>query len=290
VDYQRQIYNAHQWGIGYTSLLHHALGLFPFKDDFWSSSEVQPGCTQSVCQETNAKLETLVSALSTGPVAPSDKIGFLVKDLIMQTCRADGLLLQSDIPAITMDLVYSTSFNSPFLHNLTHTYSQHRINNSNSEASWHYILAGDTSIEFNITVQDIDEPSDAQFLLFEYFTTPTDVTIFDQAHPLVIPPLISTKPGTVNFKYYVLSPVFRSGEYSLIGERDKFVVASKQRLQSITSGSLTVQLEGAPQEDVHLEVFHGPTQKIESYTCKIGASGVAVLSCVENTNHVCECK
>jgi len=115
-DYQRQVYNANQWSIGYTSILYNSLGVYPFKDCFWSNSSIQYGCNSnaSSCQEPNPLLHTLVAALSAGPVAPSDKMGYPNLKILMQATRADGVLLKPDIPARTMDLARSIQHQSYF--------------------------------------------------------------------------------------------------------------------------------------------------------------------------------
>merc|ERR1712196_595633 len=45
----------------------------------------------------------VVSTLSKGPVAPSDKIGRSDSALILKSCAADGRLLQGDKPAMLID-------------------------------------------------------------------------------------------------------------------------------------------------------------------------------------------
>jgi len=296
IDYQRQITFKNQWAIGYTSILHHALGVFPFKDCFWSSNATQTDCLQTICQEPNALLETLSSSLSTGPVAPADKIGFLNKEYLMQTCRTDGLLLKPDVPARTLDLVFSTGFKeSPRLYNLSHTYSIRTVHNNQGpyELRWHYILAANTELEFNIQPTDLGEPSDGLFVVFDYFVQPTSPLLFTTKYPLKIPALFPLG-NTVNFLYYVIVPIM--GGYTLIGERDKFVTASFERFGQIvkttdTTHSMTnITIFGVPQEEVNLQMFHEPTQKVESYSCKIGYYAYAVLHCVEdNKQHKCTC-
>lgn len=58
-----------------------AIGLAPFKDVFWSTSN-QSG--QPNAFEPNAELESLVSTLSTGPVGPGDKIGLVNQTVVMK--------------------------------------------------------------------------------------------------------------------------------------------------------------------------------------------------------------
>jgi len=289
-DYQRQVYDNNNWAIGYTSMLHHALGVFPFKDCFWSSNQTQTGCVAKVCVEPNAVLETLSALLSTGPVGPADKIGFLDKGNLMQTCRSDGILLKPDIPAITMDLVFSTGFKTqPTLYNLSHTFSKHTVKDSSADnlAVWHYILAADTGIDFTITVQDIGASVSDNFFVFDYFMQPTSLKPFNKANPLMIGAL-HPNGTTVDFKYYVIVPSL--GGYTLIGERNKFTVASNRFGPiSKTSSTTAVTVFGSQREKVTVEVLHEPSQMVESYDCVLGSEGTTLLSCVDASTHSCTC-
>jgi len=292
-DYQRQIYNNNNWAIGYTSLLHHSLGVFPFKDCFWSSNQTQTGCVAKVCHEPNAVLETLSALLSTGAVGPADKIGYLDKVNLMQTCRTDGVLLKPDVPAMTMDLAFSMGFTSTqTLYNISRTYSRHPVvgDNAQTHVSWHYILAADTLIDFTVKPTDVGESDVGKFMVFDYFEMPTNLRLFDQANPLNIKGL-QPNGQLVSFKYYVIVPIFTG--YSLIGERDKFSVASSARFGAVTkisaTNQTTVKILGAPLEVVHLEMYYQPTQKVEAYTCKIGSDGLALLTCMDDKQQQCTC-
>lgn len=99
--------NNDQWKIGVTSLLVSSVGAAPFKDTFWSSSDKQPNNPYGKDTIEPATLtEALVATLSTGPVGPSDKADMLNEQLIMRSCRKDGVLLKPDQPAIALDRTY----------------------------------------------------------------------------------------------------------------------------------------------------------------------------------------
>lgn len=97
-------FHAHypQWAIGGTSMLYWALGLLPFKDGFYSSTHRQTG-GQTVGPESHPEREALIATLSTAMVGPMDGIGLLNKTRLMQTCRADGVVLKPDYPLTTVD-------------------------------------------------------------------------------------------------------------------------------------------------------------------------------------------
>jgi len=295
-DYQRIIYDTTQWSIGYSSILHDALGVFPFKDCFYSNNSVQSGCVQNNCQEPNALLQTLVALLSTGPVGPADKIGYLSVVNLMQTTRSDGLLLKPDRPARAMDKVFSLGFDLyPTLWNLTSTHSNHVIkdDDTNPSFNWHYIMAADTLTSISLTPSDLGEADNGNYFVFDYFQNPTVLARFSSDTPLVIPALTPTG-HMVAFKYYVVFQTLDT--YSLIGERNKFAVASNQRFSKITkmtsNGSTvtTISIAGADKERVIVEMLHVASRMIESYTCTIPASGAATLTCTESTTaHSCSC-
>nr|XP_006815625.1 PREDICTED: uncharacterized protein LOC102804514 [Saccoglossus kowalevskii] len=91
-----------QWKIGLSSILHHAVGLAPYKDTMWTSSK-QPGDPYTNGTELFTELQSVVSLLSSGPVGPGDKIGYMNKSLIMRSCNSDGLLLKPSKPATAID-------------------------------------------------------------------------------------------------------------------------------------------------------------------------------------------
>jgi len=295
-DYQRQIYDKDQWEIGHTSIFYDSIGIYPFKDCFWSNSTTQSGCVGGVCQEPNDILETLVSLLSAGPVAPADKIGFLSVENLMQTTRSDGVLLKPDSPTRTMDLVFSLGFKgTPSLINLSNTRSRHVIQDGQTDPAfmWHYILAANTGQQITVTPADLEQMDNGNLFVFDYFKKPTTLSKFSNTNPLIIPAL---KPNgdKVYYQYYVVFET-SSTSYSLIGERNKFAVASSQRFVSVTkstqSGTTTtkVTFTGGMNEEVTIEMLHTPTTRVESHTCRITAV-TATLTCTETTtSNSCSC-
>ena len=94
-----------QWQIGHTTMLAHALGLAAFKDNFHTSEDQsKQGCKTP--PEPYPALETYVTAMSGGPIGPSDAVGGANKTLIMATCMTDGRLLKPTRPGMLMDRTY----------------------------------------------------------------------------------------------------------------------------------------------------------------------------------------
>ena len=90
-----------QWKIGETSIVAFNLGLAPYKDGFLTRV-TEKGCKFN--KPNIPKLQTYVAALSGGPVGPGDVINDTNRELIMKTCRVDGLLLKPGVPAMSIDL------------------------------------------------------------------------------------------------------------------------------------------------------------------------------------------
>jgi hypothetical protein len=251
-----------QWQIGYSSLIHHVLGVMPFKDNFWTT-ENQPGCIYpSGCVEPNPELQTLVAALSCGPVGPSDMIGSINKTRVMQTCRKDGLLLKPDRPALPVESIFIVQFTQEDtnLIQVWETFSAF----DNGDLSWHYILAADLARPFLLTVADCQDLK-GQSMIFSFYDIANTLTLFDSTHPFKIPAQKSTSgpsytytspeyslnevesqdenknnnnnkapPHKVNFNYYVTAPILDNG-WVVLGETSKFVTMSAQRITEVVT-------------------------------------------------------
>ena len=96
--------NIDQWSTGVSGMFHHAVGLAPSKDNFWTTDK-QKGTSydKGTATEPYNRLQAAATISTTGPVATSDKIGRADRNLIMSMCTSDGMLLQPDKPATIMD-------------------------------------------------------------------------------------------------------------------------------------------------------------------------------------------
>jgi hypothetical protein len=94
-----------QWNIGISSMFADALGMAPYKDVFWSTSN-EPGAPYTTpVIETLPDREILIATLSTGPVTPGDAINYTDTKRIMRCCRQDGLILKPDRPITPIDSI-----------------------------------------------------------------------------------------------------------------------------------------------------------------------------------------
>ena len=67
----------------------------------------QPGPYLPDTHEPWNRLQAVVLALSNGPIAFGDQIGYSNKTLIMRWCNEDGLLLRPDVPATNIDRFFT---------------------------------------------------------------------------------------------------------------------------------------------------------------------------------------
>ena len=93
-DYRYLFDNGLNWvWFLHVNALARALGLHAFKDVFLSDRVAEP----------YAEVEALLAALSTGPVGIGDAIGRADRDLVLRTCREDGVLVKPDAPLAAID-------------------------------------------------------------------------------------------------------------------------------------------------------------------------------------------
>jgi hypothetical protein len=284
-----------QWQMFHTAQLIWAVGLVPYKDDFWTTSN-QTGCRYSLCIEYTPVLETLVAALSAGPVGPADKIGAMNKDLVMRTCAANGDLLKADLPALPLDstLLPPTPDGTPSLIQVAASYTAW------GPFRWYYLLGANLKSVFTVTPEDLPVGSEAKYFdYFKFLNTPTaaNVATFNNSNPIKIPAAsvvhdyeLGAAAGPVGFNYYVVAPVLQSG-WVLLGETSKFITVSKQRITAITSNptELLLTIVGTPKETITLSLINTQSvqQAVQQFTITVATSPI-VFTCAAGPNGVCK--
>ena len=107
-------------GFGGVSAWFWAVGIWPFKDVFYTNSTSKEGAANIPNSgydkgrgEDQPWTHAVVAALSGGGVAPGDVVGGSDVDLILQTCRSDGVLLKPTSPAAYIDRTWQALFRLP---------------------------------------------------------------------------------------------------------------------------------------------------------------------------------
>jgi hypothetical protein len=265
------------------SLFAYAVGMWPFKDNFQTTPGQSP--TYNLIPEGNPWEEALIASLSGGPVGPSDKIGASDRELILRSCRDDGLLLKPDRPATPIDIM--------FLYNKNMIWGGKRpwivTTESNHEIGRTTYLAA-----FNLWPQRMYQP----FVSFAEMGLAGDLLVYNyrtgQAQVLRDRVRFGHMPSDKGF-YYVLAPVLNNG-MAVIGETGKFITLSSKRFPAVKveNGILALEIAGVPGERVTVAVYadHEPEQisktditeaggdaktKIYSYAVLLPASGKSVV-------------
>lgn len=266
------LHGTNQWNIGKTSMIAWALGVAPFKDNFWSAS-VQPGNTYGAVEE-NPRLETIVSALSNGPVAFGDRIGCSNRTLLLATCNADGLLLRSSKPATPIERYFGSS---PPQGEVWTTFSDI------SSIRFAYLLSVSLTASFTVVPDDVLLPDDVSYVAFSY----DDVNLsslqrFSPSSPIV---LQSTPGGSINGKQYWefwrAAPELVGG-WAFLGELDKILSLAVNRVSSLTFGMdwLSFVINGAPRESVTMAFANVASRNVVRTLCTLSDQGSSKLSCI----------
>jgi len=253
-----------QWNTGTTSLLAHAVGIAPSKDNYWSTP-VQSGTHYGKdTKEPHSRLQSAVITLTNGPVAPSDKNGASDVDLIMRCCDSSGLMLSADRPAAEIDAHFRHQAGFDGVDgNMWATYA------TVSGQKFSYVIGMNLKSEYEFTTDSLayDASKDGPFLAIQ---ADGDATVeFSQKTPLKF-----SKCGEDDFQLYLIAP--KTGAFTLLGEPDKWISVSPQRFSDLgqSGSSSSVKVHGQPGEKVTVR-WSDESGKIVSAACTIPDSGIA---------------
>jgi len=259
-DYSPGISKESYWAQFHTvNMVASALGLLPFKDNIWSSEE-------------HGEAEALLSILSAGMVGVGDAIGDMDREILLRTCRDDGLLLKPDRPAVPVDAMFLE-------HTRPYTVTTGSVHAALGETR--YVAALHMAAE-----HPEREPMDIVYTMATYdgkdmndlFVFPDAVTDWDLdlAGDLGITAgrqilydwragvsaevnedfSIPELPHLYDFAYFVLAPVQDNG-MALLGETAKYVTLSDQRFVAVevVGDGFALTLAGVPGEVVEILAY-----------------------------------
>ncbi|KAK6165976.1 hypothetical protein SNE40_022775 [Patella caerulea] len=267
------------WQIGYSSIFAEAMGIAPFKDNFWTTTE-QSGNPYNR-SEPNTALQAMIATMSTGPVGPSDKIGTTNVTLLLRCCNAEGLILKPTVPFTAINkqiqqMAYGNNFGPDG--DLYTTYSDI------SGYKFGAISAANMKSSYSLSIQDtgLDMSSNNGTLMSSDLYINVELIEFTDSKPLQI----TTDCATTVFCLYYYSPVFKVGNDNVLvyGEMNKWAPVSSNRVKEIRINSVDMflTLSGGPNEIVSFRFFRN--MKEEIIKCSLGPNGVAEMSF---NNHLC---
>lgn len=232
-----------QWAIGGTALFYWALGIIPFKDGFYSSTNKQTG-GQTVGPETNPDREALMATLSGAMVGPMDGINLLNASRVMTACRADGYILKPDRPLTTVDTCFKTKSPTCYIY---HTHST-----IGGIPRVHYLFNNDqTSLTpdmVSLSNEDI-----GNYLVANWYQ-PLEISKLQASNTL--------SRGYEGHVYAMVTPIVNG--WAFLGDFTKYVTCAALRFQTITTSdsSLTVQVQGVRDEKVNVCVVRVEGDKL----------------------------
>jgi hypothetical protein len=232
------------------SLFAWSVGLWPFKDNFQTT--IGQRATYMIIPEASPFEEALIAALSGGPVGPSDRIGASDRELIMRTCREDGVLIKPDRPATPIDAMFLGNDNMAFggvKPWIISTESAHAIGAVTYVSAFN-IWPG-RMVAPSVSLAELGLDPAAKYIVYNWKKRAASV-----AGPKI---KFGRMKSNLAF-FYVITPLLENG-MAVIGEPDKFVTLSRKRfpLVEMENGTLNIGIEGVPGEQVKCAVYKAGT-------------------------------
>lgn len=257
---------SNQWAVGGTALFYWAIGILPFKDGFYSSTNKQVG-GQTVGPEPQPDREALMATLSCAMVGPMDGIHLLNKTRTMSACRADGYILKPDRPVTTTDACFRAATADPTCHTY-HTYSDVKTSAGHQRVHYHF-----NSPAAPMTAEMVYLQGTEEYVVYNWYSGAL----------AKLAPTVTLEPGYEGNAYAVVSPI-ESG-WAFIGEVDKYVPASTLRFPGLAFGvdaagtaALTVSVSGIAGETVKVCAAEAAGLKLVCQSIKFAADGTKTAS------------
>lgn len=218
-----------------SSILARALNLWPFKDVFFTTKR------GILWGERCPELETILSALSAGPVAPGDPIGHVDKRLVQGCCRVDGLLLKPDRPLTAADIMFTR-------------HAKYYICTTEStigETKWHYVLVANLwprrVKDRGYTLAELDIRGD--FIEYEHARQTARHVNGEQRIELVL------KHEQHSLRVY--APVLENG-WAVIGDAGRYAMMNDKTFSGVKvtgSNSVEVSINSIAGDKVNVVIY-----------------------------------
>jgi hypothetical protein len=243
-DYRYLFDNGLNWvWFLHTNALARGLGLNAFKDVFISERAAEP----------YAEVEALLAALSTGPVGIGDRIGGADRDLVMRTCREDGVLVKPDAPLAALDRCF-------LRHGYRHSALLFGETHSDHPAGrWRYLVALHAShdrgaLSEELPLSDLSDMSGTSDLIAYRWRTRS-------WQRLAASGALAVSLGFQEWDYWVLCPML-PGDRTVFGDVFRYATVGDRRIAQIEHGddSLSFDVIGVPQRMVEVRGYaaHAP--------------------------------
>jgi hypothetical protein len=239
-DYRYIIGSGALWAwFFYTNALARALGLTPYKDVFFSSSEGEGWDGDPSCE-----CEALVAVLSSGPVGIGDRLGRTDRALVMRTCREDGMLVKPDVPVAALETCYHGHPTVEPLPLVGEAHTRHPA------GLWHYVVGihvwrGEEPIAYRFDLEGLGSlrPTEA-LLAYDFRRAQAERIEASSAEPAWE---VELEPQ--DWDYRILCPIL-PGEIAIVGDVSRYASAGDARLRDVraTGSGLAFEALGSPGE------------------------------------------
>jgi hypothetical protein len=244
-DYRYVLGSAALWcWFLYGNALARALGLLPFKDVFLSSRD---GTGRD--GDPHAELEALLAALSAGPVAIGDRVGRSDPEIVLRTCRPDGVLVKPDLPLAPLERCFRAHAHLESIPLVGETWSDHPA------GRWTYLLAVHASrsegmLQFEIPLAELGNAAPrGPVIAYDWASGRGERVAADGALSFSLAPRA--------FSLRVLCPLLPGG-MALVGDPTRYACAGDRRIHRVRSapgGIVAFDALGVPGEEVLVRGF-----------------------------------
>jgi len=212
----------------YTSRLASSMGIWPWADVYMST-------------EIN---NVLLSTLSAGPVGTGDAMGAENKTNLLQSVRADGVIVKPDVSILPLDRSYIDDAEKKNVPLTASTYTDHAGIKTEYVFAFNRSKTPENEVHFTPGELGLSGPA----YVYDYFS--------GIAQPLDTRANFSAPLQRSAAAFYIVAPVGKSG-IAFLGDKNKFVGTGKQRIESLRdeAGKLTVGVVLAANEPS--VVLHG---------------------------------
>lgn len=230
--------DVNQWRIGRSSILIWSLGLWPFKDTFWTYPDM-PGNTYNFT-EPNSALNAAISVLSAAGVAIGDKIGRTDQALINATCMTDGTILNPDRPATAIDRTWLNLDSNRI------TGEVYSTSATIGHLTWFFVLTSNVSKPFNLLASDIGAENHVKYWVHDWTQPKVQPELLSAPLRFQVPMSKASPNGKSPFNLFTFSPIH------VLGERSKLVSVSKSRFIEITNSHAKVRVCAGEEIEISL--------------------------------------
>lgn len=225
----------------YDSRLASALGVWPWTDVFMST------------QTDNL----LISTLSAGMVGVGDPLGTESKTNLMQTIRADGVIVKPDTSIVPVDATYIAQAQNPDPPMVAAAYSYH----TDLSAAYVFAYSRTSPISETASFTPASLGINSAAYVYNYFT----------GHGTLVKANQSFSSSVNSGSYFVVVPIGPSG-IAFLGDAGKFVSLGSKRISSLSdNGSVHATVAFAAKEGP--VTLHGYAPSLPKVTTTNGVAG-----------------